>query len=89
MITAAFLSIAYSLLSWLINLLPAGGTFPAEVHSAAVGLGGYLGILSPIAPISTLSTVLLLIISVELTIFGFRTFRWVVSHIPFIGGKGA
>lgn len=88
MITTAFINIAYTLLNGSLNLLPAGGDFPTAVHTAATSLGSYLGLLSPLVPLSTLGTVLSLVIGIELALYGFRTLKWLGSHIPFIGGKG-
>jgi len=88
MITTAFFTMAASSLNWVLGFLPAAATFPADAHTAASALGGYLGILSPIAPISTLLTLVGLVLTIELSLFAFRSFRWVASHLPYIGGKG-
>jgi len=88
MILNAILTLAYNSLSWIVNLLPASSGFPQEAHAAMTGLGGYLGVWSPILPISTLLTCVGLIFSVEIGIFGFKTVKWISSHIPFIGGRG-
>lgn len=87
MITSLLLGLAYSALNLVISWLPTGTGFPQAAHDAAVTLGGYLGILSPIAPVETLLTLTGLILLIELSLFGFRTFRWVVSHVPYIGGR--
>jgi len=52
------------------------------------GLGGYLTMWSPILPISTLIACLTLVFGVEIGIFSFKGIKWIISHIPFIGGKG-
>jgi len=88
MITTWFLAIAYSVLSWIVSLFPASSGFPSEVHAAASYFGGYIMIFDPLVPISTLSTIIGLIVIVELALFGFRTVKWLMSHIPWIGGKG-
>jgi len=88
MITTGIINLAYSILNWLINLLPASSGFPTEAHTAMTTLGGYLGIASPLVPIATLLSVLTLIFSIEIGIFGFKTIKWIMSHIPWIGGKG-
>jgi len=88
MITEFFLNLPYFFLSWLIGLFPSSNGFPPEVHTAAAALGGYLGILDPLVPIATLATVVSLMFLVEVSIFGFKSLKWVLSHIPFIGGKG-
>jgi len=89
MITTGIILIGYTLLSWLIGIFPDSTGFPDAAHEAMAGLGGYLGIWSPILPIATLTTVLTLVFGTEIAIFGFKGVKWVISHIPWIGGKGA
>jgi hypothetical protein len=88
MIITAIITIAYSLLYWLIQVFPASQGFPAEASTAFTSLGGYLGIFSPILPLSTLATCVALVFTVELGIFAFKSIKWIISHIPAIGGKG-
>lgn len=88
MIITLLINLGYLLVTAFISILPSGGTFPPAFHTATQTLGGYLHILDPLVPINTLLTVLTLIFSVELALFGFKTFKWLFSHIPFIGGKG-
>jgi len=76
------------LLNWMLIMFPFSTGFPSEAHTAMQGLGGYLGIFSPILPIATLVTAITLVLSVEVSILGFKTFKWLISHIPQIGGKG-
>jgi len=88
MILSGIILIGAYLLTWVIGILPASTGFPDEAHAAMAGLGGYLGIWSPILPIATLGTLVTLVFSVEIAIFGFKGVKWVISHIPWIGGKG-
>lgn len=81
------LNTIYSFLSYLISLFPTGTGFPSSFHTAVTALGGYLHILDPLVPISILLTCLTLIFTVEIAIFGFKTLRWILSHIPAIGGN--
>jgi len=78
----------YSFLSFVIGLFPSGTGFPESFHTAFSTLGDYLHILDPIIPINTLLTCLTLVFAVEIAIFGFKTFKWIFSHVPFIGGRG-
>jgi len=78
----------YNFLQFLISIFPVGTGFPADFHTAMSALGGYLHILDPIVPINILLSCLLLLFTVEIAIFGFRTLKWLISHIPFLGGKG-
>lgn len=88
MITSAIINLSSSLLNWLINLFPTSTGFPNEAHQAVTYLGGYLGIWSPILPTNNLIGIITLVIAVEVGIFGFKTLKWIISHIPMIGGKG-
>jgi len=87
MITTALVNLAYSFVSGIIGLFPVGTGLPAGVHSAAVFIGGYAGIFDPLIPTSTFFTVVGIIFVVEIAVFGFETLKWIVSHIPFVGGR--
>jgi len=89
MIVNGIIFIGYSILDWILSIFPSSAGFPAEAHQAMAGLGGYLGIWSPILPITTLITVVTLVFGVELGIFIFKSVKWIVSHIPQVGGKGS
>ena len=78
----------YNFLHFLINLFPNGTGFPTEVHTAFTTLGGYVGLIDVLIPVSVILFVLTLVFGVEIAIFGFKTLKWIISHIPFIGGKG-
>jgi len=88
MIITAIILIAYQILDWIIYIFPASTGFPEEAHTAMITLGGYLGVWSPILPITTLTTVLTLVLGMEVGIFAFKTIKWIISHIPWAGGKG-
>jgi len=88
MILDVIFSLGYILLSLVIQILPESTGFPAEVNTAVTSLGGYVGILDPIFPISTLATVVGLVFSTELAIFMFKNSKWIIGHIPWVGGKG-
>jgi len=88
MITTAIVNLGYLLISVVISVFPPGTGFPASVHTAAQAIGGYFDLLDPLIPTSTMLTVILLAFSVEIAIFGFKTLKWLISHIPFVGGRG-
>lgn len=88
MIGDLFFTIIYWFANSLVNLFPLSTGFPTGAHEAMALLGGYIGIFSPILPMTTLITVITIVFSVEISVFGFRTLKWVISHLPFIGGKG-
>lgn len=87
MVTAV-LQAVQSFLAFLIGLFPSGSGFPTEVHSAFSTLGGYVGLIDAFIPVQTMLWCLTLIFGVEIAIFGFKTLKWIISHIPFIGGRG-
>jgi len=82
------LQTVYNFISFIIGLFPVGTCFPTEVHSAFTTLGSYVGIIDVFVSLDTLLWCLTFVFSVEIIIFGFKTIKWVISHIPFIGGKG-
>jgi len=82
------LNMVYSFFNFLIGLFPTGVGFPTEVHNAFTTLGGYIGLLDVLVPVSTMLWCLTLIFGVEIAVFGFKTLKWLISHIPFLGGKG-
>lgn len=88
MIFTGFVYIGAYILSAIIAILPTSTGFPSEVTDAFTTMAGYVQILDTILPISTLATVLGILIAVDLAIFGFKTLKWLVSHIPFVGGRG-
>jgi len=78
----------YTFISSIVGLLPTSSGFPSEVHDAFSTLGGYVGIFDVFIPLSVLLWCLTAIFGVELAIFGFKTLKWLISHIPLVGGKG-
>jgi len=88
MITTAFLAIVNYFFQLIVNVFPVGNGFPSQVHTASQQIGGYVGILDPIFPIDTLYQIIILVIVIEIAILGFKSLKWVISHIPFVGGRG-
>jgi len=88
MITTAFLAILNSFLELLVAVFPQGDGFPNEVHQGATLVGGYVRTLDPLLPVDTLFQILVLVVAVEIAILSFKSFKWLISHIPFVGGKG-
>lgn len=89
MIIDAFINFGIYFISLLIAAFPQSQGIPAEATTAFSSLGGYLGVWSPILPIETLATCVGIVLALEVGIFGFKTIKWIISHIPWIGGKGA
>jgi hypothetical protein len=88
MITTGLMNLAYYVVQLILSLFPADSGFPEEVHNAMIYFGGYLGILDVLVPIDTLATAVGLVFTIELTIFGYKTVKSLISHVPFVGGKG-
>jgi len=88
MITDAIINLAAGLISGIVSVLPDSSGFTDSVLSAAHSLGGYFGIFAPIIPLGTLATAVTLVFSVEIAIFGWKTVKSIVSHIPQFGGSG-
>jgi len=82
------LNILYKFLDFLIGIFPTGTGFPTEVHTAFSTLGSYLGVLDVFVPLSLLTLCLSIVFGVEIALFAFKTLKWIISHIPWIGGKG-
>jgi len=78
----------YYFLAFIIGLFPTGKGFSTEVHNAFITLGGYMHTLDAMIPFETLFICLGLVFTVEIALFGFKTVKWLISHIPFIGGRG-
>lgn len=88
MITTILLNLAYKMLSGFIALFPVGTGFSDTVHSSFQTLGGYFQILDPLIPISTITASVLFIFAMEISLYAFRMFKWLMSFVPFFGGKG-
>lgn len=88
MITTLFISLGAWIISTVVFLLPSGGGFPTEVGTAINYFAGYVGIVDPLLPIDTLHTIILLVVGLEIAILSFRMAKWLLSHIPFVGGRG-
>lgn len=88
MITDAFITLPYSFLAMLIGFLPASQGFPPEVLSAANLVGSKIAIFEPVMPVATMSACLGILFSAQLGIWGWKTFKWIISHIPYFGGRG-
>jgi len=88
MITSGFIYLSAYLLGLLLSVFPLSTGLPTQFTEALNYIAGYVGILDPLVPIDTLGTTVGLILAYELLIFAFRGFRWVISHVPLIGGRG-
>jgi len=87
MITTFLLSLSSYVVSAILYLLPDSSGLPSQVTSALSVLSGYVGILDPILPISTLAVVFSLVIAFELAVFAFKTLRWLIGFVPFVGSS--
>jgi len=81
MIVDAFLNLIFYVLSSFIGLLPTGGSLPPAILSSAQTIAGFGSIWTPILPYSTLFAVITMVIAVELAIWGFKSFMWIIKTI--------
>jgi len=88
MITDALIRLGAGLIGGIVSILPSSSGFSPDVLSAAAHLGSYFGMFSPIIPIGTLATAVTLVFTVEIAIFGWKTIKSLISHIPQFGGSG-
>lgn len=91
MIIDALLYIAFFFLNLIVGLLPASSGFSSDVTGPISYLGlqfvKFYAIFSPVLPTtSNLMLALGTLFFVEIAIVGFWIFRWLASHIPYIGG---
>jgi len=88
MITQAIINLAFTLISFFVSKLPDSAGLPTAFHTAATFLGSTLGLIGSLVDLASMLICLTLANGVILGVFGFKTFKWVVSHIPFVGGRG-
>jgi len=88
MIADLFFSIVFWLVNGLINMLPASQGIPADAFVALRMIGGDIGMFNGVFPTSTLLLCLTIVFGGAIGIYGFRTLKWVISHLPWIGGRG-
>jgi len=86
MITDFFLRLPYYFLSWFIGLLPAAKPLPGDIMASAQLIGTKIGIFEPVMPLVALSSALGILFSAQVAIWTWQGFKWLSSHIPFIGG---
>jgi len=88
MIADLFFNTVFWFVNFLVGIFPLSEGFPQEAHTAMVSLAGYFGMFDALIPMGTLLTCLTLIFTIEIAVFGFRSLKWLLSHLPFIGGRG-
>lgn len=88
MIFSGFVYIGAFILSIVSAVFPNSSGFSQEFLTNFETLGGYVALVNTLFPVDTLATVLTILIATELIIFGFRSFKWIFSYLPFVGGKG-
>lgn len=88
MIPDIFLSVVYWIVAGIIGWFPLSSGFGPGTIQAASTIGGYGGIFAPLVNYAVLGGCVAVVFAVEMGVYGFRTLKWIISHIPFIGGKG-
>ena len=88
MITAALIFFASYILIFIAGLLPTSTGIPVAIQNAVVTFGGYLRVIDVLLPVDALGLAMTTVISIQLAIFAFKSFKWLLSHLPFVGGRG-
>jgi len=88
MITTAFINMSFIILNYIVQKLPQSTGFPTSVHDSVSFIGKQWGLFDPLVDRASLAIILALLFTFEVTVFGFYTVRWIMSHIPLFGGKG-
>lgn len=88
MITQWFLDLPYYALASFISILPASQGFPSEVLTGANLIGAQLGLFSPVFPTADLAAALGILFSAQIAVWSWKTLKWIISHVPLIGGRG-
>lgn len=88
MIVSAFIIFATYILTLVISLFPDSAGLSSSFQTSADTLGGYVGLINTLLPVDALAFAITTLITVQLSVFGFKTFKWVLSHLPWFGGKG-
>lgn len=88
MIVSAFIIFSTYVLTLVISLFPNSTGLPSSFQTAADTMGSYVGLINTLLPIDALAFAITTLITVQLSIFGFKTFKWVLSHLPWFGGRG-
>jgi len=81
MIIGFLLNIAYNFLTFMVGLLPLGGSIPTEWTSALLAVWGYINAFSFIIPVDTLLLCLGIAMTFHLFIFGWKGLHWLLSLI--------
>lgn len=88
MITGFFIKLVSYLLTFLVDKLPTSDGFPEDMIAGFEYLSSFGSLLNTLLPVTTLSIALAILILVDNSTLAFKTFKWVISHLPFIGGRG-
>lgn len=87
MIITLIVNIILIIVNFLLSFLPLNYVVNAGVASAFSSAGASLWTLHAFIPIDILFTAVFLVLMSELFILQFYFWRWVVSHLPWIGGR--
>jgi len=88
MIITAIMTLGYIVVSAILSIFPSSSGFPPDLLAAAAFLGEKAAELNVILPLDTMAVCLSIIFGVEISIFGFKTVKWLIAHLPYVGGKG-
>lgn len=88
MITYLILYPISYLLTKFIGIFPDSTGFSSSFHNAFIYAGGKLNAFDYMVSLSDLKICLVILVSAEILIWKWETIKWVISHLPFIGGRG-
>lgn len=88
MIVSSFIVFVTYLLSLVVGLFPTSTGFSSGFSTAASQMSGYVGLINTLLPVDTLAIAISTLVTVQLSVFGFKSFKWLLSHLPIVGGRG-
>lgn len=81
MITSFLLSVLFGFISFLVGLLPLGGSIPVTWTAGVYAIWGYVNAFSFIVPVNILVASLAVAMAFHLFVFAWKVIHWVVSMI--------
>jgi len=88
MLTTLIITIPITFLTLLANLFPIASSMASGVASALSSASSSLWALNAFIPVPTIALATGIAVSVEIVLLSFRFARFIISYIPFFGGKG-
>ena len=87
MLIELFLKTVLLIINVITSVFPTV-TVPSDIASAFASASASLWTLNSFIPIPTLVSCVSILFLTELVILQFKFWKWIVSYIPFFGGRG-